>query len=335
MSTNCLFHFSPLFLREAGNDHNCLLVIQCDSGHMNADLIACARYQIYNERVKATNREKLLGRYGATHVLFIVNLPHYISTSSFVGFQGDPWISTHIDDLRLSSEDGVEPLEAVTASISELFIGDYIHDIKSLMDTKFKYQQQISMVESEEQHPHEDPEESLKDDLAYKQGPETSLSKIFWDEDGEGTDKQAEETVRQSIELLESVEDDDLSQDDDDVKPKLDAVNVTTKLISDKEVSSADIPKSKMKPHTRGGRHLHVIAQCRRLHGCIQAAASMIIEDTSKDRSMQRVARLTKLIPQDPPQHLGKFILRTVMCYCIRSIIDKGGGGGLEMPICT
>ena len=48
------------------------------------------------------------------------------------------------------------------------------------------------------------------------------------------------------------------------------------------------------------------IAQCRHLHTCIQAAASRI-NDATKDRSTQRVTRLTKLIPRDPGKVIGKF----------------------------
>jgi hypothetical protein len=49
------------------------------------------------------------------------------------------------------------------------------------------------------------------------------------------------------------------------------------------------------------------IAQCQRLYGCIQAAASRL-EDATKDRSTQRISRLTKLIPRDPVEHIGKYI---------------------------
>ena len=110
-------------------------MIQCDSGHINGDLIACARYRIYDERVNALEKNKLQGRGGVTHVLFIINLPHYVSGSSFVGFQGDPWISAHIDDPRPSHGDTIEPVHAMSAKISELFIGGYINDIQSLLST--------------------------------------------------------------------------------------------------------------------------------------------------------------------------------------------------------
>ncbi len=109
-------------------------MIQCDSGHLNGDLIACARYRVYDERVNALNKNKIQNRDGVTHVLFIVNLPHQVSSSTFVGFQGNPWISSHIDDLRPTSSDTIEPLHAIATNISKLFIGEYIHDIAPLLE---------------------------------------------------------------------------------------------------------------------------------------------------------------------------------------------------------
>lgn len=99
-----------------------LIVIQCDSGHINSDLIACARYRIYDERIKALEQHKE----SITHVLFIINLPHELLDSSFVGFQGDPWISAHIDDLKPSSEATIQPQEAISEPISRIFIGGYL-----------------------------------------------------------------------------------------------------------------------------------------------------------------------------------------------------------------
>ena len=126
-------------------------MIQCDSGHLNGDLIACARYRVYDERVNALSRTKIQNRNGVTHVLFIINLPHQVAASSFVGFQGDPWISAHIDDLRPTSSDTIEPLYAIATTISDLFIGGYIHDILPLLDmTHEQIPKLISESESEE-----------------------------------------------------------------------------------------------------------------------------------------------------------------------------------------
>ena len=134
-----------MFQRDEGDKQNHLLVIQCDSGHLNGDLIACARYRVYDERVNALN--KFHSRDGVTHVLFVINLPHQVSSSTFVGFQGDPWISSHIDDLRPTSSDTIEPLHAIATNISELFIGEYIHDIAPLLDTTLSRQSSLSNYE--------------------------------------------------------------------------------------------------------------------------------------------------------------------------------------------
>ena len=83
---------------------------------MNADLIACARYRIYDLRAKADSKL-------TTHVLFIIHLPRHVTNTSFVGFQGDPWISFHIDELRPATDNGVSVGDAIKLTISELFRG--------------------------------------------------------------------------------------------------------------------------------------------------------------------------------------------------------------------
>ena len=92
-------------------------MIQCDSGHLYGDLIACARYRLYDLMARGDEEQ-------STHVLFIIHLPRQIS-SSLVGFQGDPWISAHIDDLMPSAGDGTIELDEVVGgvSISAIFIG--------------------------------------------------------------------------------------------------------------------------------------------------------------------------------------------------------------------
>lgn len=100
----------------------CLLIIQCDFSHADGDLIACARYRIYDMRAKAL-LEDSSGPRPATHVLFIIHLPVQAVQTSFVGFQGDPWVSCHIDELRKSKEGALTLEVAQGALISELFYG--------------------------------------------------------------------------------------------------------------------------------------------------------------------------------------------------------------------
>ena len=130
--------YSTTFSNHGFGDN--LLIIQCDSGHLYGDLVACARYRIDDEREKAllqkekdVEKEKALRKKekalrekkvteGITHVLFIIHLPRRGKTSfSFVGFQGGSWISAHIDDIHVQSEAALTLDDALNATISELF----------------------------------------------------------------------------------------------------------------------------------------------------------------------------------------------------------------------
>lgn len=98
-----------------------ILIVQCQSGHLYGDLIACARYRVDDERDKVVN--SLSDENGRTHVLFIIHLPRGERTedgseSSFVGFQGGKWLSAHIDDLSTTA---LTVEAALTTPISKLF----------------------------------------------------------------------------------------------------------------------------------------------------------------------------------------------------------------------
>jgi hypothetical protein len=123
------------------------LIIQCDSGHKNADLIACARYRIYDELVKPLEKRKT--RQCITHTLFVIYLPPQVTDSTFVGFQGDPWISSHIDELMPTS---IAPQDAVMTSISEVFIGDYLRPLLGeVVEDEDKSFEENSSTSSEDQ----------------------------------------------------------------------------------------------------------------------------------------------------------------------------------------
>ena len=106
-------------------------------GYIADDLIACARNRVYDMRAKAAREShKNLDRNEehteaedvilGTHVLFIVYLPVQTLHSSLVGFQGDPWISAHIDEIWPSSErkgqDVTYDLAALEKHILDRFI---------------------------------------------------------------------------------------------------------------------------------------------------------------------------------------------------------------------
>ncbi|KAK3097976.1 hypothetical protein FSP39_014985 [Pinctada imbricata] len=58
-----------------------LLIVQCDSGDLNAALIACARYSVYDELQKIESSMR-----GRIYIVFIVQLPS-IAAGNFNGFQ--------------------------------------------------------------------------------------------------------------------------------------------------------------------------------------------------------------------------------------------------------
>ena len=74
----------------------------------------------------ASYKRRIHGQQEKTHVIFLIHLPRYGGAgtdrgSTFVGFQGGAWISTHIDDIRAPSEGALTLNDALSAPISELF----------------------------------------------------------------------------------------------------------------------------------------------------------------------------------------------------------------------
>ena len=116
-----LYLFSPVFQRQGSEQsHDSLLIINCESGHLDGDLIACARYKVSDERARLSGMNRGLG---STHVLFVIHLPRQSASSSFIGFQGEPWISAHIDELRPRDRNNFDPICAMGRKISQLFLG--------------------------------------------------------------------------------------------------------------------------------------------------------------------------------------------------------------------
>ena len=114
-----LFTYRPIFQRHTGKDH--LLIIQCDAGHLNIDLIACARHRIIDERVSAVSQINSITKMKATHVVFIVQLPKQAGGTKFVGFQGAQWYSVHIDDLSPPKGFSFDLPNVIDQSVSEIF----------------------------------------------------------------------------------------------------------------------------------------------------------------------------------------------------------------------
>ena len=358
-------NFRPLFkCDEAAMPGKRLVIIQCDSGHEIGDLIACARYRIYDLRAKADQRQ-------VTHVVFIIHLPHHVASSSFVGFQGDPWVSSHVDDLRTTTDTAVSANEAIGLTISELFLGrpDAKHDIVQYENTSMQNEFSSSYHEAEVTESHEmsedlempGPEASLPRQRTSSQGSEMSEGdhEVWGERVGvRGDDDVAMETEsdtslpppqEQGAMTAEDIETEslefadvreknldaqvlDLDEFERDVKEKMNTTNnITLSEVADTSGVS-DFSFSQPQPLTVVPQHAGLGTQdaeyqpfefsnppvvqrptaadqeqfpsavkCplyRRLHGCIQAAASKLKDFTDK-RATKRVEILVRLIPKD------------------------------------
>ena len=348
-----------------------LVVIQCDSRSTLSDLIACARYRIYDLRAKADPGQ-------ITHVLFVVQLPHYQESKSFVGFQGEPWISAHIDDLRPTTDNMISTSEAIGWSISELFWGGLAGKVTSpppmapgigegmaetaasgldveaakeiVRDSISEDEEGTGMggeVDMEEEDEDEDmegedekevvkggDEEDIEgedtEDMEVEAGDVEEEAKMEREGDEEGevevqeeADTEGEDMEGEAEVLEEDEKDDDVSMDEEEAdmegeEEKEGAVegqgddvslpNPPALVTYDPELPDpsplADIPMARP---IRGDTSKYRTSRplFRRLHGCIQAAASRLKDSTSK-RSTKRVEILVHLIPKDPPDDPGK-----------------------------
>jgi hypothetical protein len=141
-------HFSsrvgPLFKSNRGK-YCRLIILQCDMGCVTDNLIACARHRIYDMRANVKREMKDNEVVIGTHVLFIIHLPVQTVQSSLVGFQGDPWISAHIDEIRPTLEGNLTLDIAQGVPISQLFYGPF--DDPTLVQTVDEQQLQTRAKE--------------------------------------------------------------------------------------------------------------------------------------------------------------------------------------------
>ena len=96
----CRILFGRTFFEHLGGDCPGILVVQCDSGDDNFNLIAGARHILMEERRNAPELLNL-STIEPVHIALVVQLPRVAGgCRNFVGFQGGKWMSTHIDELR-------------------------------------------------------------------------------------------------------------------------------------------------------------------------------------------------------------------------------------------
>ena len=371
---------SPAFHREDGESQTFLVIIQCDSGHHNTDLIACARYRIYDEAVRAKSKNRIQNRdSGVTCVLFVIRLPPQEVKSQFVGFQGDPWISVHIDDLRQTSEATVIPEQAINAKLSELFIGviEDQHNLpyNLLRSTSPQNKDDQMSVEDcnqlHEEEPYTDENEmgDNEEESFHEKSTEDSseenfvelLHSIAPDFEHESETKSmtfesviitcASETLPETLPVTSgAIASDNLPVTSGAIASTTlpitsGAITSDSLLVTSRSPIEGDLSASKLPlvahladlpdPSTHSDESMSIYdkdideqkepdqsespepaammiesnqfvfhPQHRRLHGCIQAAVS-VLKDPVRDRSKQRLQKLMSLIPKVPEDTLG------------------------------
>lgn len=105
---------------------SCLLIIQCDSGHLNSDLIACAKYRvddIWDDMNCIFDKNE-----HHCYVLFTVLIPREHNKSSFVSFLGGDWICSHIDNFCPETDYSPVTLALTGTPLSKLFYDETIQD---------------------------------------------------------------------------------------------------------------------------------------------------------------------------------------------------------------
>ena len=121
----CLFIFLLRKHITEVKEGNVYILIQCSSGHLNKDLIACARHKVVDllENLKKSTlwEEEYESKQRLIHIVFTVSLPKTPGGSKFISFQGGKWLCVHLDDLRSSDESALSFLVAINAPLSDLF----------------------------------------------------------------------------------------------------------------------------------------------------------------------------------------------------------------------
>ena len=101
------------------------ILVQCSSGHLNKDLISCARHKAIDELENFRQRDEWYRDYvrcnRRIHIIFIVCLPKTPGGTKFAAFQGGKWLCVHLDDLRSPEANALTFMAAVQLPLSELF----------------------------------------------------------------------------------------------------------------------------------------------------------------------------------------------------------------------
>ena len=306
---------------------------------MDGDLIACARYKVSDERARLSGMNRGLG---STHVLFVIHLPRQSASSSFIGFQGEPWISAHIDELRPRDRNNFDPICAMGRKISQLFLGKslYLSRKKKLNEKVCSHQEKdaVGSMEAESSSIGE------KGVLGFVSEQDTELGAANMQDDDDDEEEMATSTEKRSQES-DSSEDEGMSSSFEEkaASQTSEGMQVDPSPSTLEEAGGADgelsvsmvelsleeegkgegeggermdmadqtLQEEKDKEEDEDASWVHDIPpQYLRLHECIQAAVSRHQSSSSvKERATELVGILVDLIPRNPKE-LSKAYIR-------------------------
>ena len=265
-----------------------------------------------------------LNRFQHTHVLFIINLPVQVAESSFVGFQGDPWISCHIDDLRPSEKGAITLEGAQGVAPSQLFYGGIQLVERQMPEYKRQESDFTRNVEGlvfERMRSAEDEEQEVEEEKDDKE--ETKVEHVEREGEEGCEEEEKEEEMQEGEErdnmLVMDIEDEEsaLSRSDstgtsEETIPSEQSVGSMRSPSPDSHTALKEESVNAVFQQTKTCPDMYT--QCVRLNSCIQAAASRLQDSVvNKQRAAERVRLLIDVIPRNPDFPLGKF-LHSILC---------------------
>ncbi|XP_022619645.1 E3 ubiquitin-protein ligase rnf213-alpha-like [Seriola dumerili] len=114
------------FLGSTHEDKVLIIQTEYDEDSHRKNILSSAKYSCINEMSKWATTDNT-----KTFVYFVSKLPRIEGGTSYVGFQGGPWMSVHIDDLRRSKE-----FVSDVHSLKNLHISDLFEDPPEAMETE-------------------------------------------------------------------------------------------------------------------------------------------------------------------------------------------------------
>lgn len=260
-----------------------------------------------------------------------------------MGYQGEPWISVHIDDLKPAGDDSIELQDVVGGTrMSDLFIGVTIEK-QNINNSPLPYstqtsgdtisEQVVSQAENNILNSSDPIDKIATDELV------SSVSSNLWAQ-ATGSpatkDKSLADPMEIPVEDIEDVSFDDMETVELVPNKMLQAQNSKSLLqnipVLSQEDSLAHIPIVEHIPISEvfvqrqcsedSDPVAHLVLQgkrsplFRRLHRCIQPAASRL-QDFNSRRSTKRVELLVRLIPKNISSDFGKSVPQYKRCVNI------------------